>query len=169
MGRLEDALVARLLETSAMYKRDVMEDNIRALLGAERLETVTGLPARRGKADGGIDGVLFSARVSRGEQVRTALNIKVRNSDFTREQLGGFLLDMEREGIRSGIIITAASLSPDAAAEFARKNSEGIIVLHHLRLGDLLSGELGAAALYINHSHVTEVLNQQLREILAVP
>lgn len=170
MGRLEDVLVERLLETTPTYKRDVMEDTIRLLLGAERLETVTGLPARRGGADGGIDGVLFTSGSSNALTTsRTALNIKVRESDFSREQLGGFLLDMDREGITCGVIVTAASLSPDAAVELARKNRSGAVVLHHLRLADLLSGELGSSVLYINDIHVTETLNRRLREILEQP
>jgi hypothetical protein len=170
MGKLEEALVERLLETSPVYKRDVMEGAIRALLGAERLERVTGLPARRGGTDGGIDGILFTSGSSGTPMPnRTALNIKVRESDFTREQLGGFLLDMDREGITSGVIITAASLCPDAAVEFERKNRSGTVVLHHLRLADLLSGELGSLTLYIDSVHVTETLNRQLREILEQP
>jgi predicted helicase len=170
MGKLEEALVERLLETTPAYKRDVMENTIRALLGAERLETVTGLPARRGGADGGIDGILFTSNSSTAvEMTRTALNIKVRESDFSREQLGGFLLDMDREGISSGIIITAASLSPDAAVELVRKNRGGAITLHHIRLADILSGELGNLTLFINHGHVTEALNHELRAILAQP
>ncbi len=42
MGRLEDALVGRLLETTALHKRNGMEESIRQLLGAQPLGRVTG-------------------------------------------------------------------------------------------------------------------------------
>jgi len=168
MGKLEDALVNKLLETSPQYKRDVMEENIRQLLGALPLGTVRGLPARRGMADGGIDGIIDISHIGSNHQsVRTALNVKVRRSDFTREQLGGFLLDMDREGINSGLIITAAELTPDAVVEFERKNNEGNIVLRHIRLSNLLDGNLDSLDIFINQNHIGEVLTRKLREILS--
>ncbi|CAE6768100.1 hypothetical protein R69619_03711 [Paraburkholderia nemoris] len=170
MGRLEEELVKGLLDTSAHYKRDVMEGTIRRLLGAVPFTDVTGLPARRGAADGGIDGIIdkFHSRAAQEFQ-QTALNVKVRKSGFTREQLGGFLLDMDREGIKVGLIITAGCLAPDAVVEFDRKNREGFVILYHIRLPDLLSGELQNMDLFVDGIHIRDVLNSKLREILEQP
>ncbi|MFS2015681.1 restriction endonuclease [Massilia sp. CT11-108] len=168
MGKLEEALVERVLETSAEYKRAVMENTIRSLLGAAPLEQVTGLPPRRGPADGGIDGIIYISNSDGvGQPVRTAINVKVRKTDFTREQLGGFLLDMDRERITSGVIITAASLAPDAEVELERKNREGTVMLYHIRLADILAGDLSHLDIFIGQNHISSVLTSQLREILS--
>ena len=169
MGVLEEALVQQLLKTSAVYKRDVMEDNIRNLLGAIRFTEVTGLPARRGNADGGIDGVINIIDSNNRNEIeeRAAINVKVRKSDFTREQLGGFLLDMDRESINIGIIITAAHLSPDAQAEFIRKNSEGQIALFHIRLTDILSGNISLPNILINGEPIEALIANNLSRSIA--
>ncbi len=167
MGVLEEALVQQLLKTSAVYKRDVMEDNIRNLLGASRFTEVTGLPARRGNADGGIDGVIKIIDSNNEIEERAAINVKVRKSDFTREQLGGFLLDMDRESINIGIIITAAHLSPDAQAEFIRKNSEGQIALFHIRLTDILSGNISLPNILINGEQIEALIANNLSRSIA--
>ena len=167
MGVLEESLVQQLLNTSASYKRDVMEDRIRDLLGAEPFKDITGLPPRRGKTNGGIDGILYTSiycdTVELGD--KTALNIKVRKSDFTREQLGGFLLDMDREGINVGLIITAAYLSPDAKAEFNRKNAQGNVKLFHIRLSEILSSR-NLPNIFINGKDVFSVLSENIRELI---
>lgn len=169
MGVLEESLVGQLLTTSASYKRDIMEGRIRTLLGAEAFTQVTGLPARRGAADGGIDGTVKITVVCNGaaaQEERAALNIKVRQTDFTREQLGGFLLDMDREGIKVGVILTAAHLSPDAKFELLRKNKGGEIRLFHIRLSDILSGDKSLPDVYINGRRIDVILADNIREII---
>ncbi|EEY8699756.1 MULTISPECIES: restriction endonuclease [Enterobacterales] len=168
MGVLEEALITRILETSPSYKRDVMENTLRNLLGARELEEVTGLPARRGAADGGFDGVIDILHLQQGELTakRAGLNVKVRSSNFSREQLGCFLLDMDRENISVGIIITAAYLSPDAQYEFNRKNSEGNIYLVHIRLSDILSGKIIAPHIYIGNDNLNDILMRNIKELL---
>ena len=166
MGALEERLVQELLNTSPAYKRDVMENKIRNLLGALPLLEVTGLSARRGMADGGIDGVIniIDSNNNNKNEERAAINIKVRKSNFTREQLGGFLLDMDRESINIGIIITAAHLSPDAHAEYIRKNSEDNMTLFHIRLSDLLSGEVSNLPnILINGTPIDILLTHNLK------
>ncbi|MFB6328407.1 restriction endonuclease [Pantoea deleyi] len=168
MGLLEEKLVERLLDTSPKYKRDTMEQTIRDLLGASRLEQVTGLPARRGGADGGIDGILDVIHIIQGVpyQKKAALNVKVRNSDFSREQLGGFLLDMDREGIFVGIIITAKFLTPDALIELVRKNIEGYVYLIHIRLTDVLAGKIIAPDILIDGRSLNAVLLERIKIML---
>lgn len=165
MGRLEDALVDRLLATSAAYKRDVMEETIRKLLGARPLPSVTGIPPRRGKADGGIDGILdVSCLLNQiWDNTIAALNVKVRKTDFTREQLGGFVFDMERESIRVGIIITASKPSPDARCELDRKNCQGSILLVHFRLADILVGNIAAQNILVGGMNIQTILTNNLR------
>jgi predicted helicase len=169
MGRHEDALVEKLLQTTPRYKRDVMEQTIRHLLGAQQLLAVSGIPKRRGKADGGIDGVLAVSCCINQDWVlaRAALNVKVRKTDFTREQFGGFLLDMDRENIRVGIIITAANLTPDAQSEMDRKNAQGLLKLVHIRLADILGGNIVATDILINGRNIATVLAGNLQVLLA--
>ncbi|HIF9293800.1 TPA: restriction endonuclease [Photobacterium damselae] len=168
MGVLEDALVGRILETSPAYKRDVMEKTIRDLLGADELEEITGLPPRRGAADGGFDGVIDISHFDQGNWLakRAGLNVKVRSSNFTREQLGCFLLDMDREDISVGIIITAAHLSPDAKHEFDRKNVQGNVHLIHIRLSDILSGQVQAPNILIGENSLNDVLIDNISELI---
>lgn len=169
MGILEEALVHQLLSTTPSFKRDTMEARIRALLSAVPFTDVTGLPARRGAADGGIDGIVGFSQIKNGSitpENRAALNIKVRQTDFTREQLGGFILDMDREKINTGIILTAAHLTPDAKAELTRKNSEGKIELLHIRLSDLLGGGRCFLNIYINGCPLNKLLADNLRNLI---
>lgn len=168
MGILEEALVGRILETSPAYKRDVMEQTVRDLLGAFELEELTGLPPRRGAADGGFDGVIDISHFdqSRWLAKRAGLNVKMRSSNFTREQLGGFLLDMDREDISVGIIITAAHLAPDAKNEFERKNAQGNVHLIHIRLSDILSGQVQAPNILIGENSLNSVLVNNIRNLI---
>lgn len=169
MGVLEEALVKQLLLTTPSFKRDIMEARIRTLLGAAPFTDVTGLPTRRGAADGGIDGVVRYSKNENGlftPEVNAALNIKIRQTDFTREQLGGFILDMDREKINVGIILTAANLAPDAKAELTRKNLEGAIELLHISLSDLLGGGRRLLNTYINGHPLNTLLADNLRNII---
>ncbi|WP_413164446.1 restriction endonuclease [Aeromonas salmonicida] len=165
MGMLEDALVKRIVETSPSYKRDVMEQTIRNLLGARELKEITGLPPRRGAADGGFDGIIDIFHFTQGNWIskRAGLNVKVRDSNFTREQLGCFLLDMDRESISVGIIITAAHLSPDAKYELERKNAEGSFYLVHIRISDILSGEIHANNILLGADDLNSVLINNIK------
>jgi hypothetical protein len=168
VGRLEEELVGHILNTSSSYKRDVMEQTIRDLLGASKLAKVTGLPARRGGADGGIDGIIDITHICQGVATpkQAALNVKIRDSDFTREQLGGFLLDMDREKITVGIILTARNLSPDATCELNRKNIEGMVYLVHIKLSDILSGAINSAGIFIKGDSLNEVLISKVKLLL---
>lgn len=168
MGVLEEALVKRILEMDPIYKRDVMEQTIRDLLGAKELEEITDLPPRRGAADGGFDGVMdvdyFNNQ--QWESTRSGLNVKVRSSNFTREQLGCFLLDMDRESINIGLIITATDLSPDARSEFNRKNSQGDVRLFHLRISDILSGAFTIPNLRVEGRTINDVLSDNINTLI---
>lgn len=168
MGVLEEAIIDRLLATDSGFKRDVMESRIRTLLGAEPFTDVTGLPARRGRADGGIDGIVNFRNCNHPDSsvLRAAINIKVRRTDFTREQLGGFLLDMDRERIPVGIIITAATLSPDAKSELERKNAQGKILLYHIRLSDIVSPNSNLPNIEINGESIHFALSKNIRMII---
>lgn len=169
MGVLEESLVNQLLSTTPSFKRDCMEARIRSLLSATPLTKVTGLPARRGVADGGIDGIVSFSQLKDGvltPETCAALNIKVRQTDFTREQLGGFILDMDREKIKTGIILTAANLTPDARAELIRKNSEATIELLHIRLSDLLGGGRNFVNIHINKLPLNTLLADNLRKLI---
>jgi hypothetical protein len=169
MGILEEGIVQRLLETSSSFKRDVMEERIRNLLSAQIFTQVTKLAARRGAADGGIDGTVNITTLLNNAptpETRAALNIKVRQSAFTREQLGGFLLDMDREEITTGILITAASLAPDADSELKRKNNQGQIRLFHIRLSDILSGAENLPEIFIGGVRIDSILTRNLRDLL---
>lgn len=95
-----------------------------------------------------------------------SLNVKVRASNFTREQLGGFLLDMDRENISVGIIITAAHLSPDAKSEFDRKNAQGNVYLIHIRLSDILSGQVQTPDILIGENSLNSVLVNNVRNLI---
>ena len=168
MGKLDDALVEKLLQTSATHKQVAMEEVIRQLLGAQPLDGVSALPARRGRADGGIDGIIDIQQRQNQDWVacRAALNIKIRKSPFSREQLGGFLLDMDREKILVGIIITASGLAPDALSEMTRKNSDGQVKLVAIRLGDILAGSVGFPEILISGVGLATVLTNNLRRLL---
>ena len=168
MGKLENALVERLLQTSNSHKQNAMEQRIRQLLGAQPFTEVTGLPPRRGKADGGIDGVLqVACQLDQDwQETRAALNLKVRKTAFSRGDLGAFVLDMERERIWVGIIITAAGLAPDALAELGRKNGDGAIKLVHFQLADILAGNLADTGLLLGVQTLGTVLQQNLAAIL---
>ncbi|ADM97057.1 hypothetical protein Dda3937_04478 [Dickeya dadantii 3937] len=168
MGVLEEAIIGQLINTNSVYKRDVMEARIRSLLGAEPFTEVTGLPPRRGRADGGIDGIVNFRDNSLPScpVLRAAINIKVRSTDFSREQLGGFILDMDRENISVGLIITAANLSPDAKAELERKNTQGQICLYHIRLSDIISPNSNLPDIEINGQTIHQVLSQNIRNAI---
>ena len=168
MGKLDDALVEKLLQTSATHKQVAMEEAIRQLLAAQPLDGVSALPARRGRADGGIDGIIDIQQWQNQDWVacRAALNIKVRKSPFSREQLGGFLLDMEREKISVGIIITARGLAPDALSEMARKNSDGKVKLVAIRLADILAGNVDLPGILISGGTLAIILTNNLSKLL---
>lgn len=168
MGKLGDALVEKLLQASAIHKQVAMEEAIRQLLGARPLASVSGLPTRRGRADGGIDGIIDIQWQQNQDWVayHAALNIKVRKSPFSREQLGGFLLDMEREKISVGIIITARGLAPDALSEMARKNSDGKVKLVAIRLADILAGNVDLPGILISGGTLATILTNNLNKLL---
>lgn len=168
MGKLEQALVQRLVETSPGWKRDEMEEIIRQLLGAEAFTQVTGLAARRGAADGGFDGVMTVSYLHNEQwsEKIAGLNVKVRSSKFTREQLGGFLLDMDRENIDLGFIITAAGLTPDAQSEIMRKNEQGSVYLVPIELEDILSSSTELPNIKIQGKSLNTVLTDNLKSIL---
>jgi hypothetical protein len=168
MGILEEALVKKLLTTTPQHKREVVENVVRSLLNATELQQVTGLPARRGPADGGIDGICQVSTLINGDWIesRAALNIKIRNSAFSREQLGGFILDMDRENISTGIIITAGGLSPDAESEITRKNFGGRIFISHLHLADFLAGTIHWPYLKISGKNISQLVTDNLTLLL---
>ena len=169
MGRLDDELLAGLLQTSAAHKQVAMEQAIRQLLGAQPFSAVSDLPPRRGRADGGIDGVIeIELRQDQAwVRVRAALNIKIRKSPFSREQLGGFLLDLDREKIPVGLIITASGLAPDAQSEMARKNADGPTRLVAIPLADILARNIELPDIRISGEPLTTVLRNNFRRLLS--
>lgn len=129
---------------------------------------VTKLPARRGKSDGGIDGVVMAVNLHGEvlESERVALNVKVRSDAFSREQLGGFLLDMDREKIRVGIIITASGMAPDADSEMRRKNSEGGVLIKHVSIAEIISGDIGDMGLLFNGKTIGELIRDNIVQLI---
>ena len=99
MGKLGSMLEQFLIKQGPKYKQYVLEERLRNLLGAKPFSDVSGLPKRRGNADGGIDGTINISYSSDPHNIIKAFNnIKLRKSAITREQLGGVLLDSDREG-----------------------------------------------------------------------
>lgn len=156
---LIEGLVNKLLDLTTAEKESV-GNRITEALGGDPTKRAIGLPPRRGNQDGGIDGrvpvyrkvikiealLTESGReeVVRREdpvltEVEAGITIKLERQSFSRERLGGFKMDLEREGLRDGVIITARGLSPDAVVLVEQLNRETEFRLIAPTLGDFLS------------------------------
>ena len=107
MSKLIDSLIAQLIEYSNEDKRK-LGTRIVELIGRDAATNVSNLPARRGLADGGMDGRIkvISTQINKvyrptevvykkqGEEEQDAgISVKIEGKKFSREQLGGFKLD----------------------------------------------------------------------------
>jgi hypothetical protein len=169
MGLLERGIVEQLLELTPKEKQDNLEPKILKLLGGVPNTSVSKLPPRRGKADGGLDGrvavLVPSALVDPGSNsgevvdAEAAINIKVEKDKFSRTLMGAFINDMDREGIKVGIIVTTAGLSPDA-------RSEKIVLVHYL-LEELISGDPADKGISFKNGTLGETIKKNLVDYLA--
>jgi hypothetical protein len=181
MGLLEKAIVQQLLALSPKEKRDTVQGRLINLLGAAPNTSVSNLPPRRGKADGGLDGrvlVLVPPRLISAEEpsaqeptvpveTEAAINLKIEKAKFSRKELGAFVNDMQRERLKVGLIITASGLSPDATSETERHHREGNIVLAHYLLEELLSDNPPGKGIVFKAGHLAETIKQNLTAYLA--
>ncbi len=112
---------------------------------------VTNLPPRRGPADGGIDGILYTSVIGKDEELsETALSIKIESTKFNKDQLYVFKGNMERENINVGIVVTKEGLSPDAKPEKERINQNTDITIGHVLLANIIEGTIDAKNIKIN-------------------
>jgi hypothetical protein len=156
---LIEGLISKLLDLTTAEKESVGK-RITEALGGDPTKRTIGLPPRRGNQDGGIDGrvpvyrkvvklealLTESGReeiVRREEPVVTkveaGITIKLERQTFSRERLGGFKLDLERERLRDGVIVTARGLAPDAIVLVEKLNRETEFRLIAPTLGDFLA------------------------------
>ncbi|NJL02801.1 MAG: hypothetical protein HC838_05615 [Spirulinaceae cyanobacterium RM2_2_10] len=190
MGKLQQELVAQLVALPPNEKLVIGDRLVRAL-GGDPTPQVTGLPARRGRADGGLDGrvpILIQARMTREKLKRRAdgqewpvplersefswqaavagFNVKLEKTRFERDTLNAFVENLRRETIFAGVIVTAAGLSPDAIAELERHNNHDMD-LCSLELADLLAGVVTCGNIRFLSDDLSEQLRVNLREFLA--
>ena len=189
MGKLQKKLVEDLISRSHNEKWEIGNRIVRAL-GGDPTPQVTGLPARRGHGDGGIDGripILIRQRVvieklkrksdgmelperikeGKFEWVETeaGFNIKIEKDCFKRDTINAFVENLKREGIFAGIIVTATGLCPDAQSEFHRHNDKAMD-LCHISLENLLGGDISCADIRFVTSDLAAKLRVSLREYL---
>jgi hypothetical protein len=178
---LIEGLVRKLLDLTPAEKESV-GNRITKALGGDPSKFATNLSPRRGNADGGLDGRVPVYRmvvkieamqtengiedvIRREEPIQTeveaGITIKLENKKFTRERLGGFKMDLEREGLRDGVIVSALGLTPDAVSELERLNKKTGFRLIAPTLGDFLSQR-------IPNNHIKFVCdpNEAIRKIL---
>jgi hypothetical protein len=176
MGLLEKALVRHLLDLSSQEKQDRVEVRIVQLIGGTQGKKVSNLPPRRGRADGGLDGtvrvhvpndLLPTSRKAGIIDIDAALNIKIRKSKFTRDQLGAFVNDMDRENILVGIIISASGLSADAKSELERHNKKGSVHLAHVLLEDLISNAPILEGIQFRDGNLRETVKKGLENFIS--
>ncbi len=162
MTLLTQQLVGRLLLLPSSEKESAGRRIVEALGGDVR-KVARGLPPRRGNQDGGIDGrlqvyrtVQLARRMERGdgqfvdvgmpeqsrEVVTAGVTVKLERARFSRERLGGFVLDLEREQLTDGLIITASGLSPDAETVVDEIYATRTLRLLAITLAELLTGTI---------------------------
>ena len=148
MSLLGKAIVDILLDKAPKYKQEVIEDLIRQLLGAEPIgaDRISFLQTRRGLSDGRIDGLLEVYRKNQNKntyKVQAGINIKVRKACFNPDQLGGFILALERQSLNTGLIITATGLCPDSKVELDKVvNARPGWLVQHIYLERFIDGDL---------------------------
>ncbi|MGB3204531.1 MAG: hypothetical protein WBB28_06045 [Crinalium sp.] len=152
MSKLGDSLVEQLISCSPKEKEN-MGTTIVELLSGDATKKAINLPARRGNADGGIDGRIrvtatsiekisdlsgvFYKKGLRTEQ-EAAVSVKIEKKKFSPKAFGHFKVALERENIFMGIIITASGLSPDVERMIMDINNEGIYTFYHVYLKDII-------------------------------
>jgi hypothetical protein len=189
MGKLQKKLVENLIALTPNEKREIGNRIVRAL-GGDPTPQVTGLPPRRGRSDGGIDGRIpihirqrvikeklkrkpngmeLPVRIEEGEfewfETKAGFNIKIEADCFDRDTLNAFVENLRREKIFAGIIVTASGLCLDSQNEFQRHNDHDMD-LCHIALEDLLSGDIFCPNISFVTSNLAEQLRVSLREYL---
>lgn len=162
MSLMIDDLINKILQLSNKEKEEAGNQIVK-MLGGDCTKLASDLPKRRGNTDGGIDGRIdiiiptktTCSKIKLNEQhiitsidsttaVKTAFNIKLENKPFSRTYFGGFLNDMGREKIYTGIIVTACGLAKDVESEINRYNNDALspYEIYHIHLRDLFNNQL---------------------------
>ena len=165
MGLLAQQINRRHFVKLPSTEKRLVGDRIVRILGGDPSPKVSGLPARRGWGDGGIDGRTQVLDVQ-NQETEAAFAVRIASKPFSRDELGAFILAMDREKLWAGIIVTAMGLAPDAQIEMGRKNREGKFVLLHLSIEDILEGNLPAEPLKFKDGGLSERLKESLRDFL---
>ena len=181
MSKLIESLIAQIIEYSNEDKRK-LGTRIVELIGGDATTNVSNLPARRGLANGGMDGriKIIATKINKvvrptevvyekleEEEQDAGISVKIEGKKFSREQLGGFKLDLERESLYVGIIITGRGLSPDAKSEVERLNKEGIYRFFHIPLEDFLSGKINFEGIKFAGGDISEKLREGVAKFIA--
>jgi hypothetical protein len=161
MSLLASSITRRILHLSPAEKQGCGE-RIVDILGGDSTRQVTDLPTRRGTADGGIDGRVRV--IAHGIEANAGFAIRISNQPFSRCELGCLFLDMDREGLTVGLIITAQGLAPDTQSEIRRLNRKYGLQFVHLLLEDLVRGEINTEDCRLLDQTIVERLRDQLRQ-----
>ncbi len=189
MGKLQRKLVENLISRNPTEKREIGNRIVRAL-GGDPTPQATGLPRRRGTADGGIDGRIpilirqrviteklkrkpdgsqFPVSIANSEfesvEAQAGFNIKIERNCFKRDTINAFVENLRREGMFAGVIVTASGLCPDAESELQRHNNNNMDLCHIL-LEDLLSGNISCKEIEFVVGDLVEQLRVSLREYI---
>ncbi len=176
MSKLVDSLINQIIAYTPNEKAKI-GTTIVEVLGGDASTRVTNLPTRRGKADGGIDGrikiiakTIEKKRVKQGllyeiglaGEQEAGVSVKLQSELFSREQLGGFKLDLERENIYVGIIITARGLAPDVEYVIKEINKDEIYRFYHISIKDILLGKIEISGIEFMCGDISKRLRDEL-------
>ena len=130
MTLLTQQLVGRLLLLPSSEKESAGRRIVEALGGDARME----------RGDGQFVDVGMPEQLR--EVVTAGVTVKIERVRFSRERLGGFVLDLERERLNDGLIITASGLSPDAETVVDEIHATRTLRLMAITLAELLTGAI---------------------------
>ncbi len=175
------SLIQQLLTCNTKTKEELGTTLVK-LLGGDATKTVTNLPPRKGNADGGLDGrikVIAPIRkkeiLKKGTQFKrgregeqdAGISVKIQKHKFNREQLGGFKLDLERENIYLGIIITATGLSGETKSVVENLNQEGICMFYHIYIADILMRKIDVSDIKFLCGDISQKLREEVAKSIS--
>ncbi len=181
MSKLVDSLIQHLLLCSPNDKEKIGTTIVK-LLSGDTTKKANNLPARRGNADGGIDGrikiiseTIKKMSTSTGiaferglkEQQNAAVSVKIEKGKFTPEQFGYFKDALERESIFVGIIITASGLSPDVKQRINDINLEGIYCFYHIFLKDIIMWKVHESGIEFQCGDISKRIREELNNFVS--